>query len=325
MKSVHFLVLPGVHLLDLAGPLQILATVSELGIAALKVQCVGPSASVRAFQNVQLGEVARLPHRMSRGDALLVVGSKLRPELLASPEWHTAVRWLRQVAQSAEKPTLAAVCTGAFVLGDAGLLDGRACTTHHSLQAQLRRRCPAAEVLDNRLFVRDGPVWTSAGVASGIDLALNLVAQHFGDESAIQVARENVVPFRRFSADPELAPPMRSRSHANPLIHAVQDAIGRDLRASVSDPTFAGRFCVSTRHLARLFSQELGMSPKHYQLGLRIARARALLASSSLSVEEIACHCGFGSVQAFRVQWDKSMHTPPSAYRRQHRHAPGTD
>jgi len=255
-----------------------------------------------------------------------VIGSKLQPALMASADWHEAVRWLRQaMAVAAERPpTIAAVCTGAFLLGDAGLLDGRSCTTHHTLQARLRSRFPAAEVLDNRVFVRDGPIWTSAGVASGMDLALNLVAQHFGDEAAIQVARENVVPFRRFSGDPELAPQFRSRSHANQLIHAVQDAIGKDLGASLSDPTFARRFCVSTRHLGRLFSQELGMSPKHYQLGLRIARARTLLASSSLSVEEIAAHCGFGSVQAFRVQWDKAVHTPPSEYRRLSRRSVGT-
>lgn len=328
MKSVYFLVLPSVHILDLAGPLQVLGTVAELGIAPLGVHCVSPVSSVRAYQNVQLNEVGCLPARIHDGDALIVIGSKLQNALESSAAWLTAAAWLQRIAErdSAERLTIAAVCTGAFLLGDAGLLDGRACTTHHTLQARLRQHFPLANVLDNRVFVRDGPIWTSAGVASGMDLALRLVAQAFGDDAAIQVARENVVPFRRFSADPELAPQFRSRSHANQLVHAVQDAIGKDLAASLSDPAFAQRFRVSPRHLGRLFRQELGMSLKHYQLGLRIARARSLLVCSTLSVEEIAARCGFGSVQSFRMQWDKAMPLAPSAYRRQlrHRHDPVT-
>lgn len=321
MKSAHFLVLPGVHILDLAGPLQVLSTVQELGIAPLAVGCIGPHSSVRAFENVLLGEVAPLPARVDTGDVVLVIGSKLQPGLPASAAWRDAAAWLRRVARpdGAARPTMAAVCTGAFLLGDAGLLDGRSCTTHHSLLGRLRKNYPRADVLDNRVFVRDGPVWSSAGVASGIDLALNLVAQHFGDEAALRVARENVVPFRRFSADPELAPQFRTRSHANPLIHAVQDAMGRDLSLVLSDPGFAQGFCVSTRHLGRLFTQELGMSPKRYQLSLRMARARELLASSNLSIDAIAGHCGFGSVQAFRAQWSKTTRLAPSAFRQQHR------
>lgn len=321
VKSVYFLVLPSVHILDLAGPLQVLATVAELGIAPLEVRCISPLPSVRSFQNVQLHDVGPLPTRLREGDALIAIGSKLQNGLESSPAWLSAARWLQRIAEqdSAERLTLAAVCTGAFLLGDAGLLDGRTCTTHHSLQTRLRQHFPLANVLDNRVFVRDGPIWTSAGVASGMDLALQLVAQAFGDEAAIQVARENVVPFRRFSADPELSPQFRSRSHANQLVHAVQDAIGKDLGTTLSDPAFAKRFCISPRHLSRVFAQELGMSPKHYQLGLRIARARSLLVCSTLPVEEIALRCGFGSVQSFRTQWDKAMPLAPSAYRRQFR------
>lgn len=321
MKSAHLLVLPGVHILDLAGPLQILSSVQEIGIAPLAVRCIGPHSSVRAFQNVSLGEVAPLPARVDARDAVLVIGCKLQASQRTAGGWQEAAAWLRRLAlaEGIARPTIAAVCTGAFLLGDAGLLDGRSCTTHHSLQSRLRKAYPRANVLDNRVFVRDGPLWTSAGVASGIDLALNLVAWHFGDEAAIRVARENVVPFRRFSADPELAPQFRTRSHANQLIHAVQDAIGRDLGLSLSDPAFAQRFYVSPRHLGRLFTQELGISLKHYQLSLRIARARTLLALSDLSIDAIAHHCGFGTVQAFRAQWSKSTHLAPTAFRAQQR------
>ncbi|QEZ44309.1 GlxA family transcriptional regulator [Cupriavidus oxalaticus] len=318
MKSAYFLVLPDAHMLDLAGPLQVLSSVAELGIAPVAVQCVGPNSSVRSFQGVALAHVEKLPSRLRSGDAVLVIGSKLQDTLMKSRSWGDTVAWLRHafVEQQTPDVTVAAICTGAFLLGDAGLLDERLCTTHHHFVKQLRRRHPKASVVDNRVFVRDGNVWTSAGVASGIDLALRLVAHSFGDEAAIRVARENVVPFRRFSNDPDLDPQFQSRSHGNQLIHAVQDAISKDLGVSVSDPRFAHRFAISVRHLSRVFSEETGSTPKQYQLALRMSRARQLLASSTLSVDEIALRCGFASVQAFRHYWNKVEALTPSSFRR---------
>ncbi|WP_265920613.1 GlxA family transcriptional regulator [Cupriavidus nantongensis] len=318
MRSAYLLVLPGVHMLDLAGPLQVLSTVSELGIGQLSVQCVGPVANVQAFQRVALGRIEALPARVNGQDLVVVIGSKLQTSLMASQPWRDAAAWLRRMFTGSKTPdtTIAAVCTGAFLLGDAGLLDGRLCTTHHAFVRRLRARLPHASVVDNRVFVCDGNVWTSAGVASGIDMALRLVAEIFGDEAAIRVARENVVPFRRFSDDPRLDPQYQSRSHGNQLIHAVQDAISRNLEASVSDPRFAQGFAISVRHLSRMFLEETGLTPKQYQLALRMARARKLLTASNLSVEAISSKSGFSSVQAFRNCWDKIESMPPSQYRK---------
>nr|WP_307163451.1 helix-turn-helix domain-containing protein [Cupriavidus necator] len=309
--------LPNVHMLDLGGPLQILASVSELGIGPLKVRCVGPHSSVPSFQGPALSQVERLPARLASGDVVLAIGSKLLDTLTRSPAWHDSVNWLKRSFADGRNADVqvAAVCTGAFLLGAAGLLDGRLCTTHHAHTRRLRTRHPAASVIENRVFVRDGNVWTSAGVASGIDLALRLVADAYGDEAAIAVARDNVVPFRRFGGDPQLAPQLRARSHGNPLVHAVQDAISRELDTNVADPRFADRFAISVRHLSRVFHEETGLTPKQYQLTLRMARARKLLASSSLPVEEIALKSGFASVQAFRACWNKAEPATPKAYR----------
>ncbi|AQV94503.1 AraC family transcriptional regulator [Cupriavidus necator] len=317
MRFAYVLVLPGVHMLDLAGPLQVLSTVSELGIGQLSVQCVGPHPSVQAFQGLDLGRIETLPARVKGRDLVVVIGSKLQDSLMASQPWRDAAAWLRGMFTGSKAPdtTVAAVCTGAFLLGDAGLLDGRLCTTHHAFIRKLRARHPNASVIDNRVFVCDGNIWTSAGVASGIDMALRLVAETFGDEAAIRVARENVVPFRRFSDDPQLDPQYQSRSHGNQLIHAVQDAISRNLEVSVSDPRFARGFAISVRHLSRVFAVETGLTPKQYQLALRMARARKLLTASNLSVEEISLKSGFSSVQAFRSCWNKIETMPPSRYR----------
>lgn len=323
MNTVYFLVLPNVHMLDLGGPLQILSSVAELGLAPLTVRCVGPHSSVTSFQGPVLGRVERLPARLDSGDLVIAVGSKLLDTLTASPAWHDTAAWLRETLGDGRNAgvQVAAVCTGAFLLGAAGLLDGRLCTTHHAHIRRLRARHPEASVIDNRVFVRDGNVWTSAGVASGIDLALRLVANAYGDDAAIAVARDNVVPFRRFGADPQLDPQFSARSHGNPLVHAVQDAISRDLEANVADPRFAQRFAVSVRHLSRLFHEETGLTPKQYQLTLRMARARKLLAASTLPVEEIALKSGFASVQAFRACWNKGGAGTPSAYRQASAHS----
>ncbi|WP_427313370.1 GlxA family transcriptional regulator [Cupriavidus sp. H39] len=317
MRCAYFLVLPGVHMLDLAGPLQVLSTVSELGIGQLSIQCVGPHSNVQAFQGIVLSRIEEFPARVTGHDLILVIGSKLQDALMASQPWHDAADWLRSLFTERRRPevTIAAVCTGAFLLGDAGLLDGRLCTTHHAFIRKLRARQPNASVIDNRVFVRDGNVWTSAGVASGIDLALRLVAETFGDEAAIRVARENVVPFRRFGNDPELDSQFQARSHGNQLVHTIQDAISGHLDASVSDARFAGSFALSVRHLSRLFVQETGITPKQYQLALRMARARKLLTDSTLSVEEISVKSGFGSVQAFRSCWNKFESMTPTRFR----------
>ncbi|MBP0631787.1 MULTISPECIES: helix-turn-helix domain-containing protein [unclassified Cupriavidus] len=317
MTNAYLLVLPKVHMLDLGGPLQILSSVSELGIAPLRVRCAGPHSSVTSFQGPALGQVERLPARVAPGDVVLAIGSKLLDTLTTSPAWRDSAAWLRETFADGRNADVqvGAVCTGAFLLGAAGLLDGRLCTTHHAHTRRLRARHPAASVVDNRVFVRDGNMWTSAGVASGIDLALRLVADAYGDDAAIAVARDNVVPFRRFSGDPQLAPQFRARSHGNALVHAVQDAIARELDANVADPRFADRFAISVRHLSRIFHEETGLTPKQYQLTLRMARARKLLASSSLAVEEIALKSGFASVQAFRACWNKAEPATPSAYR----------
>ncbi|WER48190.1 helix-turn-helix domain-containing protein [Cupriavidus sp. WKF15] len=315
MRTAYFLMLPGIHMLDLAGPLQILATVAELGLGKLAVRCVGPHSSVQAFQGVELGRVGPLPARLLPGDLVLAIGSKMTDTLTRSPAWRDTADWLRAAACAPDRPIVAAVCTGAYLLGDAGLLDGRLCTTHYAHVGRLRARHPRASVIDNRIFVSDGNIWTSAGVASGIDMALQLVADVFGDEAAIRVARENVVPFRRFGSDPELDSKFRSRSHGNALVHAVQDAISTDLAVSVSDPSFAQTFATSVRHLSRVFARETGLTPKQYQLALRMDKARRLLEASSLPIDDIAGQCGFASVQAFRSCWNKAEPMTPGEFR----------
>lgn len=317
LKRAYFLVLPNVHVLDLAGPLQIIATLRELGLAQVSVECIGPRPTVQAFQNVALREIRPLPPRLVKGDMLFVIGSKLDDVFMRSQPWNEAVEWLRSRATDIGSALhVCGICTGTFLLAQAGLLDGKVCTTHHHFVCQLRHRFPDVHVVENRVLVRDGTAWTSAGVACGIDLALHVIAQTYGDDAAIQVARENVVDFRRFGNDPELSAQLRYRAHGNQLVHAAQDAIGKSLSTGVTCQAVVHGFGVSYRHLARAFVAEAGITMKRYQLQLRMELARRLVVDSKLTLERVVERCGFGSVQAFRANWDKHEVLSPSELRK---------
>lgn len=317
MKRAYFLVLPDLHMLDLAGPLQIMSTLGELGLAAVSTQCIGPRARVRSFQGAWLDDVHPLPGGLLNEDVLFVIGSKLTVAATRSPAWLDTLSWLRKVvAQSLDSVRICSVCTGSFVLAHAGLLNGRLCTTHHAFTSRLQSEFPLAHVVENRLLVKHGRYITSAGVASGIDLALHLISEDFGHDAALQVARENVVHFRRFGNDPELSVALRYRDHGNRRVHAVQDALSAHLSGASSCEALAERVGLSYRQLARIFRVETGVTVKQYQLDLRMELARQLLMDSSLSIERLVERCGFDSVQAFRSNWNKREAVPPSAFRR---------
>jgi transcriptional regulator GlxA family with amidase domain len=291
-----------------------------LGIAQVAVECISPQANIRTYQEVALREIRPLPARLVEGDVLFVIGSKLDDALMQSPAWREAETWLRKVtADTVPGLQVCGVCTGTFLLAQAGLLDGRVCTTHHRFVRRLSRQFPDAHVVENRVLVCDQIVWTSAGVASGVDLALHLIAQAYGADAAIQVARENVVHFRRFGSDPELSVPLRYRAHGNQLVHAAQDVIARNLVHGVTSKTLALRFNLSSRHLSRLFVAETGITIKRYQIELRLDLARRLLTHTTMTLERVAERCGFGSVQAFRANWNSREALNPSKLREQSR------
>lgn len=305
-------------MLDLGGPLQVMATLAELNIADVNVQCISPQNNVVTFQQVGLNNIAPLPDRIEPDDVIFATGSKLSDELMTSSAWRDAATWLKEkFVDQANPPHVAGICTGTFLLGDAGLLDGRACTTHHDFIQRLQRLHPKAEVAANRLSVQDGKLWTSAGVATGMDLALQMIAQTFGDHAALRVARENVLQFRRFGNDPELSPSLRYRNHGNNLVHSLQDEILKDLSKPVTGDELARKAGFSTRHLVRLFKAETGITVKQYQLELRMELARHLILGSSMSMERVAARCGFSSVQAFRSLWNRREAISPSKLREQ--------
>lgn len=230
--DVVFVTLPEVNLLDLSGPAQVFSAASALG-ADYRLRWVGEPAGVVSAQGLRLAGLEPLSDAAADEGALVIVpGPDLAAVVrraagdgeLVAPE---VLEWTRRAHASGAR--VASVCTGAVVLGDAGLLDGRRCTTHWSAIGAMRERYPAAHVLDDVLFVHDGPVSTSAGIASGIDLALSLVEVDHGPAFAAAVARELVVYARRNGSSAPFSPFLAHRDHLDPVVHTVQDTLAADL------------------------------------------------------------------------------------------------
>ncbi len=319
--SVWFVLTPNVLLLDYAGPAEALRMAAELaneqtdasGQAAMLLHSCAPVARLRTSLGVGLGELEALPARLPPQSLVIVTGNACEVEDYARPEAQVVVDWLRHAPQADTR--VASICSGALLLAAAGLLDGRRCTTHYSLIDALQEAAPSAKVEENRLFVEDGPVLTSAGITTGIDLALYLIEHHAGAELAARVARRLVVYQRRSGNEPQLSPWLAHRNHLHPAVHRAQDAIALDPARSWSLAELADRAHVSGRHLTRLFAEHAGISVVAYQQRLRVARARELLADRQLSVERVAELAGFSSARDFRRVWQRYESDAPSARR----------
>ncbi|WP_412539773.1 GlxA family transcriptional regulator [Longispora sp. K20-0274] len=306
---VIVLVLPDVNLLDLAGPVQVFDAATVLG-ANYDIGYVADAPRVRSAQGLLLADLGPFP-ATGPGDLVLVPGPRLRgtgPEVSG-----TVVDWLR--AAHAGGARIAAVCTGAAALGEAGLLDGRRCTTHWELLEPMRRRYPAARVAEAVLYVHDGLVSTSAGISAGVDLALSLVERDHGPVLTAAVARQLVVYLRRDGAAEQLSPFLKYRAHLDATVHRVQEHLAQHLDARLSLAELAAVARVSPRGLSRAFTATLGMTPLEYQQRLRLEYAAALLGQTDLTVEAVAARCGFRDARHFRRLYRARLGGSPSEAR----------
>ncbi|MER7935334.1 MULTISPECIES: DJ-1/PfpI family protein [unclassified Streptomyces] len=274
MSHVVFLLLPGLHLLDLAGPAQVFSTAADFG-QPYALSYVAEQPEVPTAQGLPL--VARLDWPALGPDDLIVVPGWRAPTLADSPAvGGDSLRRLRE--HHAAGGTVASVCAGAEALGRAGLLDGRRCTTHHDVQDELARRYPGTTVVRDVLHTADDRVVTSAGIASGIDLALHLIATRHGPALAAQVARDMVVYARRNGHDPQASAMLRHRSHLDDTVHHAQDLLDARFDQALPLSALAAAVGVSERTLTRLFTRATGgLTPLRYQQTLRLERAEHLI------------------------------------------------
>ncbi|MFS2221529.1 GlxA family transcriptional regulator [Pantoea sp. B65] len=294
---VWFLTLPGVMALDVTGPAETL----KLAAGAFSLRYIGPQATVISSTDMAIGNIEPLPDALPDGSILVVPGSYDSSVCYDTPQALTAQHWLSrlQPAIHARKITLVCVCSGTVLAARAGLMYGVQCTTHHDVLARLRAAAPGALVKENRIFIEDRGIWTSAGITAGIDLALHLIQRLCGLPVALAVAREMVVWFRRSGDDPQLSPWLSHRNHLNPAIHRAQDLLIQQPEKSWQLEEIAARVHVSSRHLTRLFRQHLGISVRDYHEQLRLAVARQRV-NQGEGAERAALAAGFSSSRQLR-------------------------
>ncbi|MFE0103533.1 GlxA family transcriptional regulator [Streptomyces sp. NPDC059009] len=313
-RSIAVLAYDGVRLLDVTAPLEVFSTAAALGAAYEVVLCSPDGAEVTASSGTRLvpdraADAPGSPH------TLIVPGSPDLPLRPAPEPLLTAVGDL-----AARSGQVASVCTGAFVLARAGLLDGRRATTHWRHAALLARAHPRTAVEPDAIYVRDGRVFTSAGVSAGIDLCLALVEADEGPELAREVARDLVVFLQRPGGQSQFSVPARTPRPRHDVLRVVLDAIHADPAADHSGPVLAARAGVSVRHLTRLFTDQVGQTPAAYVEAVRCEAAQGLLEAGE-PVSSAARRSGLGSDESLRRAFMRRLGVTPSEYRARFRSA----
>ncbi|XGV94791.1 MAG: GlxA family transcriptional regulator [Leptolyngbya sp. BL-A-14] len=310
-QRVIFLVLDKVQLLDLAGPAQVFSMAASYG-APYSLHFCANSSEVRSAQGLFLGQLEPLLP-VSADDLIMIAGVML--EQPAQPLLDEETRnWLLNAYQKGTR--VASICTGAMALGEAGLLDGRRCTTHWFKIAELQQRYPLAHVVEGVLYVSDRGITTSAGIASGIDMALSIVEQQHGPRLTATVARYLVIYLRRNGSQSQQSVYLEYRNHLHSGVHQVQNWLAEHATTVISLDELAQIANMSVRSLSRAFKEATGLTPVQYQQCLRLEVASQLLQNSDLSIESISARCGFEDARHFRRLWQRQFGTSPGTTRK---------
>jgi transcriptional regulator GlxA family with amidase domain len=315
-RRVVVLIYPGFQALDAVGPLEVLSGTNELcrregkpepyrvDVVALKP---GPQLCESGYALVAPQGYAAL-----RGpiDTLIIAGGNgsriVRDD-------RALLAWLKRAAKRVRR--LCSVCTGSLILAEAGLLDGKRATTHWARLDHLEKRHPRVRVEHDPIFVRDGSIYTSAGVTAGIDLTLALVADDVGAEAARTVARWLVVFLQRPGGQAQFSAQLSVQAPSDDAFHALQSYIAEHPERDLSVPALAARMGMSERNFARKFRDQLGVSPAQYVLRARVESARIRLEKSRDSIETVAARCGFGTEETMRRSFQKIVRVAPRGYR----------
>ena len=314
-RVVELLVFPSVQLLDVAGPLQVFASANEMAAngpgrsAPYLLKVVARSGtSVRTSSGLALS-AEPLPSMDEVPDTLLVAGG---PGVEQAAADRFLVDWLRDRAERTRR--IASVCTGAILLATAGVLNGRRATTHWSICTELGRRFPEVRVEPDPIFVRDGPVWTSAGVTAGIDLALALVEEDLGRSVALAVERYLVVFLKRpgGQAQSSVALSLQAADDKFGMLHTwIEAHLADDLSLSA----LARQAGMSERSFSRHYAEATGLTPARSVERLRVEAARRLLSDSRLPAKRISQRCGFGSEETMRRSFLRVLSVAPQDHR----------
>ncbi|MEW2252955.1 GlxA family transcriptional regulator [Streptomyces sp. NPDC006975] len=307
--QVVIVVYDGVKLLDVAGPADAFAEANKLG-ADYRISLVSATgADVAASIGIRTA-VDGSAASQADPDTFLVPGGDLYPRTPVTGDLVESVRDL-----AARSGRVASVCSGAFVLAAAGLLDGKRATTHWKIAGELAARYPKTRVEPDAIYVRDGTTYTSAGVTAGIDLALALIEEDHGPEVSREVARSLVVYLQRAGGQSQFSAPLQGPPPRSPALRKITDLVTADPAGRHTLPELARRLHISPRHLTRLFREELDTSPARYVESIRFDIAKSLL-DQGYTATQAASLAGFPGYESLRRVFARELSLSPTAYQR---------
>jgi transcriptional regulator GlxA family with amidase domain len=312
-RRIVILAFAGVQPLDVIGPAEVFSGADALaGGDAYSVEVVAKEPGLIAPHSGGYGLVPKTTTAQCRGpiDTLVVAGGA---GVRRAEEDAALIHWIRSAARRSRRVT--SVCSGSFLLARAGLLEGKTVTTHWASTAELARRHPELKVDPKPIFVRDGDVWTSAGVTSGMDLSLALVEEDLGRETAVEVARWLVLFLQRPGGQAQFSSHLSAQLAERRPLRELQSWIADNLDADLRVEALAERAAMSPRNFARFFRRETGLTPAAYVEVLRVERARQLLEEAGDPVERVAAHCGFGTPETMRRAFARRVGVAPAEYR----------
>jgi transcriptional regulator GlxA family with amidase domain len=317
-RKVAIVVYPGVQSLDVTGPLEVFAGAQRVIDTTgrrerpYEIRILSrDGAPVRTSSGLTITPHGALPGSRVGLDTLVVAGGSGHAEAAAD---RVLIDWIASASARARRT--ASVCTGAFLLARAGLLDGRRATTHWAEAERLHCAYPRVEVDPEPIFVRDGSIWTSAGVTAGMDLALALVEQDLDREAAQLIARHLVLFLRRPGNQAQFSATLVSQLPGREPLREIQRAVLEDIAGLHTVEAMAARAHMSARHFARAFRAEAGVTPARYVERVRLEAARRRLEEGSEPVAAIAAACGFGTAETMRRAFLRRLAVGPAEYRR---------
>jgi transcriptional regulator GlxA family with amidase domain len=302
------------QVLDLTGPLEVFSMASRLTMGSTppyRTEVVTESGEAfRASCGMEIAPDRAISGVSGRIDTLVVIGGLGTREALRSP---ALIGWISRAAKRSRR--VVSVCSGAYLLAAAGLLDGKRATTHWNECDRLAALFPSVMVERDPIFVRDGNVWTSAGVTAGMDLALHLVEADLGADLARAVARELVMFVQRPGGQAQFSTQLAAQRPRTSALQLLESWIPDHLDEDLAVPTLAARCAMSPRHFARSFRSELGVTPGTYVGSMRVEAARRLLETTGRGIGDIALACGFGTIETMHRCFKRTLGVTPGQYR----------